>query len=638
LDTAAFTNWGNSFVLTWSAPTVSKDAFFDAVSVTREVVPGGTGSAAWTVTNSMRVGNSVANLASMQINAQQIAVTNSSGTAKLYVNWGTSGRGRIYQWNQNASLIADHIYATNHYAWSGLDVINLGTLTTRGDSEFMMLNPASPTTFYMANWGGAVARWNILGGTSKMAQDMNLGSPGIYGWGAAGACTAVVSVAGSTARLLAARSVALNTAGAGVGLLTVSSGGYARISGLLRVGWAGGSMGNTVKVTGPNSKLKTDNQVYVYSYLSGNSIQIEKGATWEHNSANALYFIGAGSSTNSRVVIDGPGSAFTYNDMFIGGGAGVQNGKGWLIIQNGARTVGDGWDHINVGYGTGNTYGEIRVAGNGSEFLHGGGNFNVGVDGTGAVYIVNGGLLESGITVGANSRGLVKNDGGILQFTAIDPAITVNTPGRLVVTNGTISFRGVTTVNVNGNLSGTRLTSASFFGANAFRLNSATNATTGQAYTFNVTADPRNYARLELLKGSLYRGGAVTIGSSGTLLVTNGLSTVSGNLTFQSGATFAVHAPTNAASAALTVGGAVVLGGATLRVTLDAPPVDGRAYILIANPGTAPVAGLGTFSAPTVDTVCAGKPYTLSVRYAAGDGNDVAVRLASKKGTLLSIR
>jgi T5SS/PEP-CTERM-associated repeat protein len=587
----------------------------------------------------MRVGNSVANLASMAMYAQPIAVTNSSSTATLYVNWGTSGRGRIYQWDQNASLIADHIYATNHYAWSGLDVINLGTLTTRGDSEFMMLNPASPTTFFMANWGGTLATWNILGGTSKMAQDMNLGSPGIYGWGAAGACTAVVSVAGSTARFLAARSVALNTAGAGVGSLTVSSGGYARISGLLRVGWSGGSMGNTVKVTGPNSKLKTDNQVYVYSYLSGNSIQIEKGGTWEHNAANALYFIGAGSSTNNRVVIDGPGSSFTYNDMYIGGGAGVQHGKGWLIVQNGARASSpDGWDHIYVGFGSGNTYGEIRVAGAGSEFLHGGGDFNVGVNGTGAVYVVEGGLLESGITVGANSKGLVMIDGGILQFTAIDPAITVSTPGRLVVTNGTISFRAVTTVNVNGNLSGTRLINATFYGANAFRLNSATNAASGQAYTFNVTGDPRNYARLELLKGSLYRGGAVTIGSSGTLLVTNGLSTVSGDLTFQSGATFAVHAPTNAASAALTVGGAVALGGATLRVTLDAPPVEERAYILIANPGTAPVAGLGTFSAPTVETVCAGKPYTLSVRYAAGDGNDVAVRLASKKGTLLSIR
>jgi hypothetical protein len=638
IDTAVFTNWGNTFALTFAAPVTNANVVIDAIGTTLEMRPGGAGSAAWTVTNSMRVGNSVANLAGVAIYNQQISVTNSSGTASLYVNWGVPGRGRIFQWDQNASLIADHIYASNHYAWAGLDVINVGTLTTRGDSEFAILAPATPTTFFMANWGGALATWNILGGTNRMAQDMNLGSPGVYGWGAAGACTAVVSVAGSTARLLAARAVTLGAAGAGLGLLTVSNGGYAQVSGLLRVGMSSGSYGNTVRVTGPNSKLKTDNQVYVYSYQPDNSIQIENGGTWEHNSSNALYFLGAGNSTNNRVVIDGPGSSFTYNDMFIGGGAGVQHGKGWLIIQNGARaSTPDGWDHINVGYGTGATYGEIRVAGSGSEFLHGGGNFNVGVDGTGAVYLVDGGLLESGITVGANGKGLVMNNGGILQFFEVNPSITVSTPGRLVVTNGTISFRGVTTVDVNGNVSGTRLTNATFYGANAFRLNNATNAATGQNYTFDVTGDPRNYARLELFNRARYRGGNVTIGSGGTLAVSTGTSTLDGNLTLQPGAVYAVNAGTNASSGCLAVGGSVALGGATLQVSLNSKPAFNQAYPILLNAGTAPVPGMGNFSPSMMDVNFEGKTYTLVVRTGTGDGNDVAVTLANK-GTVICIR
>jgi hypothetical protein len=38
-----------------------------------------------------------------------------------------------------------------------------------------------------------------------------------------------------------------------------------------------------------------------------------------------------------------------------------------------------------------------------------------------------------------------------------------------------------------------------------------------------------------------------------------------------------------------------------------------------------------------VDAVYAGKTYTLSVRYGAGDGNDVAVKLATR-GTVFMMR
>jgi hypothetical protein len=82
---------------------------------------------------------------------------------------------------------------------------------------------------------------------------------------------------------------------------------------------------------------------------------------------------------------------------------------------------------------------------------------------------------------------------------------------------------------VKGNWSGSQLTNIAFQGANTFRLNAASNAVSGQDYTFNTGLGATNYAGLEMINGATaWRGGNLTIGSGGTMLVSNTTANVAG--------------------------------------------------------------------------------------------------------------
>ena len=241
--------------------------------------------------------------------------------------------------------------------------------------------------------------------------------------------------------------------------------------------------------------------------------------------------------------------------------------------------------------------------------------------------VTSGGCLDSSTwTVGNFAGNRIDNIGGIYQFPSSTPTLTPGAFGNITITNGVVSFRNITTADVLCNQSGKPLDSAAKMAwggtTNAFRLNDATNNATGQTYTFQ-TGTATNFARLELLNGSLYRGGNVTVGSGGTLVVSNGASTISGSLTLQSGATFAVCVGTNASAGVLNIGGTLTLGGATLQVTLDSAPAENQPYLIFNNTSLAS----GTFGFPMVSADYAGQSYRLAVRYGAGDGNDVAVVL-----------
>jgi hypothetical protein len=252
----------------------------------------------------------------------------------------------------------------------------------------------------------------------------------------------------------------------------------------------------------------------------------------------------------------------------------------------------------------------------------------------GTVSIHNGGLLEANTIT--QPSGTMTNSGGIYQFSAASPVVNPTTAGTIILTNGIISFRAVTNANVKANWpGGNQLTNILYQGANAFRLDNATNSATGQSYTFGTGLGDTNYCRLELLNGSMYRGGTATIGNGGSLVVSNGTSTIS-NLTFASGSTLTVCVGTNASGAALgalNVPGTLTQSGATLNLVLGQVPAENQQYVIINVPGTS--TPMTAFSSNVVNVDYGGKTYRMALRYNAGDGNDVAVVYVRLTGTLL---
>jgi len=252
--------------------------------------------------------------------------------------------------------------------------------------------------------------------------------------------------------------------------------------------------------------------------------------------------------------------------------------------------------------------------------------------------VTAGGILEANsLTVGNITGNSLTNNGGIFQFTSSSPTITPGSFGRIGINSGTVSFRGITTADVlcnqSGNLNPT--TKVAWSGKNAFRLNNATNNASGQTYTFTDTMGPTNFARLELLNGSLYRGGNVTIGTNGTLVVTNGVSTMSGGtLTFASNATLSV----DVTSGSYLVATNVNLGNCTLALNLGSSPTLNTPVTIISN-SLGGVAGTiaGQFSnGSRWITIINNTNYVLNLTVANGSGVSLTTRVRTS-GTIMFI-
>ena len=108
------------------------------------------------------------------------------------------------------------------------------------------------------------------------------------------------------------------------------------------------------------------------------------------------------------------------------------------------------------------------------------------------------------------------------------------------------------------------------------------NNSTGQAYNFH-TGTATNFARLELLNGSLYRGGNVAIGPGGTLYVSGGVNTISTNLTIDSTATFSVDLSSTNGYGTLVVQKDLNLNSCALNVNLGSAPVPGSSFMIVSN-------------------------------------------------------
>jgi len=179
------------------------------------------------------------------------------------------------------------------------------------------------------------------------------------------------------------------------------------------------------------------------------------------------------------------------------------------------------------------------------------------------------------------------NNGGVLQFTNAAPVITPLNIGDFVIANGTVSFRAITNADVRCNQSGkplSYLTKFNWFGANAFRLNNATNVNSStQAYSFWDVSTPRIFVRLELLNGSMYRGGDVYIGDGGSLYLSGGASTISQGLIADMDSTVEFDLRSTNAPGCLLLASTAEFDGCNLQLDLANPPIVNTPFLIISN-------------------------------------------------------
>lgn len=404
----------------------------------------------------------------------------------------------------------------------------------------------------------------------------------------------------------------------GIGTFTQTN-GVANLAGAVSLGYSDVGLGaGTINISGGTNNMGKGLWVGLGSnsvgtvWLTGGNLNVLSGTQVGHR--------GVGTITVSNNAI------WTAAAVTVGNQAGS---RGTLNVVGGSNIFSS---TLTIGNAAGST-GTVSISGG---YLATPGIYfcsNGTTAAQGSLLLSNGGVLEANNLVSgpSGSGGFRSQNGGVLQFTTNTPAITNNSAGSMVVTNAVISYRNVTAADIYNS----QVSNITFQGANTFRLNNATNASSGQAFTFANTLGGTNFANLELYNGSTYRGGAVTIGSGGSLMVTNGTSTISSNLIFQSDSTYHVRLGSTGTYDRVSVGGTVTLGGA-LDLQLTAPPVRGFYYTLIDVAGSAPSSVSGSWSG-TATASYGGTNYVLSVYTGRGDGNDVVVAWLTR-GTVIFVQ
>ena len=274
--------------------------------------------------------------------------------------------------------------------------------------------------------------------------------------------------------------------------------------------------GGTVSVIATNAMLGYTNAVTGTVTFTNGSVSGLQGATLT---------IGTNGASASFVMSGGAGVLYNFANNTV-------TGNGLLLFTNTSGTAANNnMNFVNAGTLTPlagstltlsnvviNNTGAISVTN--ATLILGNGTLT---DTAGGVAIQTGGLLEANNLI--FTGGVLTNAGGVLQFATVSPTLT---GAGGVINNGTIAYRNVATANINNS----QVSNLVFLGQNTFRLNASSNTTAGQTYTFATNLGATNYARLELINGATaYRGGDLTIGSTGTMLVSNTAASIGGNLT-----------------------------------------------------------------------------------------------------------
>ena len=457
--------------------------------------------------------------------------------------------------------------------------------------------------------------------------------------------------------------------------LVVTNGAKLAIGRDFGVGKSGNGSNNTGSVSGSGSQILVTGDCYVGGTGIGNSLTITNGAVVKSLNGHVL-------GVSNRVVVSGGAwtnsqDLYVGNEMTMNGSGSIYCGYDFYLYSGSRITVQDQGSLFTCGQSVhmGNsTNATIVVSGQGALFQVAGYNLGVGADtanlalpsfgnaliitnggqvtvaqdlyvGTtngvsNTVFVASGGILDVARywNVGTGGFNRVDNNGGIYQFKLYNPSLTPGVFGSITITNGCVSFRNIVNADVLCNRVGQSLsaTATMVWGGsnNAFRLNSATNNSSGQAYTFTTSAGATNFARLELVNGALYHGGNVAIGTNGSLLVSNGVGRIDGLLTFDPTSSLNI----DVGSSSCLVATNVSLGNCALNVTLGAAPAVNTPVMIVSN-SLGGVAGTisGQFSNGSQWAASAnGTNYILSAAVTSGSGVALTARIRTS-GSIMFI-
>jgi len=347
--------------------------------------------------------------------------------------------------------------------------------------------------------------------------------------------------------------------------LIISDGGLVYNSGNLVTAGTRGHMStsNLVLVTGTGSTLINVGNIAggtasSNSFVVANNAQAIVGGNVVIGAAD---FIGTFCGSNNVHITSG-GALYVAGAITIGHSsiANTFTIDAAIVTNGGAVTVGNA---------AGATFNRLILT-NGASLLSRGAVTNGLVAGANnnSVLVVDGSLLQSaGLIINAGTGNTISNRNSTYQFTAA-PVVTSQTPGDIAISDGTISFRATGAGNVATNAVN-QINKIRFAGANSFVLNNASNtaATVSQTYTFDTVAgNPSNYASLVMVNGSTtygnVNGANLTIGTAGSLLVSNTTASVTGLFTNQ-GQTKLVSSTATFANGVINSGG-LALQNATL--------------------------------------------------------------------------
>ncbi|MCG3147896.1 MAG: hypothetical protein PCFJNLEI_01337 [Verrucomicrobiae bacterium] len=581
-DATIFTN-DTSYTVQFPASAILASNFFNghAGVVTLDI-----SGASWTLTNNANgtasdaraafvVAQALNTTATVYLAGGTLAVTNSAGTSTPNLIIGGQGVGEFRI--TNGTVISTQtklgtrdggrgtlVIAGSGAYYTNSSTFNVGTFSTSTGNALIISNSA----LFIS--GGSLTIGNGSGGNSMLVDSAaevfagrHASANTIIGFGSSNNTVVVQGGAGwdngakamrigngaANNNLLIVNNASLtNSTQWDIGLsggshnsVIFSNNAYV-IGALLNVGSATGSAGNLYQVGGLGlSSFASNGALNVGAVGGGENRLIVTNATLIAGGAVNI-LIGSGSSNNTLQVLAGGTLQQLGANIRIGGGN-HGSGTGNVLLVD-AGTVIAGGTIVGTGkLGSPNTnaIGNQLIIRNGGQYFGGAVQVgNVAGDSNNSVFVTAGGVLEiaanSAMTILAGSTGnTISNVGGVYQFERDGNTFAPDVFGNIAITDGTISYRAINDADIRENARSS-MTNIAFAGNNTFMLNAASNVTSAtQSYRFDSLANTgivTNYQALVLVNGdTAYRGGNITVGSGGAMLISNTQATITGLFT-----------------------------------------------------------------------------------------------------------
>jgi len=343
--------------------------------------------------------------------------------------------------------------------------------------------------------------------------------------------------------------------------LVISNAGTVSSLGYFQVGYTNGDSGNSVKVTGTNSRLVIDGSYEAYfdiGYQSdSNSMIVSNGAqvilnnsvNVGHGSADYPHTVG---SSGNTLIVTGPGTLLSNSGRYLDIGR-CTNSTGNLMVVSNQATVYN-TNILYIGYDTASASNTVIITDTNTKLINGG-ELYVGVCGSGNSLIISNGATASivGVSyigfnaVASNNRLIVTGTNSVMSNTEIDLG-DYGSGNTLVISNG-----GRVTASSSGSY-------VSYYAGSS---NNSVLITGAGSLWSNSSIDLAHNG-----SGSITVASGGTILASGTITIANGSGTA-GALTLSQGTV-------NAACLIVNSNG-VLTGNGTITTTAD-PLFDGGTY------------------------------------------------------------